>query len=300
VSAKRWLAVGAVAVGVLAPPLRKRLGLSQPVASALAWQSPVALCAAMPRNRLRDAGVYALQMWAYFAHYDMPDDDPDALMRRLHVTYPIRVDRAIGLGEVPSVRLQRALGREGEIAALDTALSLVHWAWFLVPHGTVSYVLWRRPERFPRAAAQVAAVFDLGLLGYWGVPTAPPWWAGETGRLPPVRRVMTEAGQKVWKSLWAPLYDGLQRNPFAAMPSLHFATSVMCAHVLSDMGRGHAAAAWSYTAALGFGLVYLGEHYVVDLLVGLALAEGVRLGTPAAVPLARMVSEAVGRLDPGR
>jgi hypothetical protein len=52
----------------------------------------------------------------------------------------------------------------------------------------------------------------------------------------------------------------------------------MAAHVLSDVGRGHGAVGWTYTAALGFALVYLGEHYVVDLLAGLTLAEAVRLG----------------------
>ncbi len=30
----------------------------------------------MPRSRVRDAGVYALQMFAYFAHFEMPNDDP--------------------------------------------------------------------------------------------------------------------------------------------------------------------------------------------------------------------------------
>jgi hypothetical protein len=32
---------------------------------------------------------------------------------------------------------------------------------------------------------------------------------------------------------------------------------------------------------LGFALVYLGEHYVIDLLAGATLAEGVRRAAPA-------------------
>ena len=38
-------------------------------------------------------------------------------------------------------------------------------------------------------------------------------------------------------------------------------------------------------STLGVALVYLGEHYVVDLAAGLALAEGVRAATPAVAPL---------------
>jgi membrane-associated phospholipid phosphatase len=52
----------------------------------------------------------------------------------------------------------------------------------------------------------------------------------------------------------------------------------MAAHVLSDVGRAHGVVGWTYAAALGFALVYLGEHYVVDLIAGLALAETVRAG----------------------
>ena len=33
---------------------------------------------------------------------------------------------------------------------------------------------------------------------------------------------------------------------------------------------------WTYALTLGFALVYLGEHYVIDLLAGATLAEGVR------------------------
>ena len=49
--------------------------------------------------------------------------------------------------------------------------------------------------------------------------------------------MMVEYGEEFWKSGWAPLYSVLGGNPLAAMPSLHFATSVKAAHVLSDTGR---------------------------------------------------------------
>jgi membrane-associated phospholipid phosphatase len=122
----------------------------------------------------------------------------------------------------------------------------------------------------------MAAVFDAGAVVYWFVPTAPPWWAGNTGSLPHVRRIMTEVGERAWGRYWSRLYDSLSGNQLAAMPSLHFATSVMAAHVLGDVGRVPGAIGWGYAATLGFALVYLGEHYVADLLAGLALAEGVR------------------------
>ena len=109
---------------------------------------------------------------------------------------------------------------------------------------------------------------------------------------------MAEAGERFWRRLWNPLYHSLQGNPFAAMPSLHFGTSVMAARILSQVGPGHAALAWGYALTLGFGLVYLGEHYVIDLLAGFALAEGIWRAAPRVEPVVRAIAGAVQRLEP--
>jgi membrane-associated phospholipid phosphatase len=279
--------------------VRRRLSLPPAITSALAIQTPLAVRLALPPSRVRDAAVYAAQMWGYVAHYEMPNDDHEQHVRRVRVEYPIAVDRVLGLGEVPTVRLQRGLGRPGAIGAHDTALSMVHWAWFFAPHTALVWILWRHPERFGRSAVQVAAVFDLGAVVYWLVPTAPPWWAGNTGALPHVRRIMTEAGESVWGRYWSPLYDSLSGNQLAAMPSLHFATSVMAAHVLADVGPVPGAVGWAYAGALGFALVYLGEHYVADLLAGLAVTEGVRRAAPAVVPAGRRVARLLESLERG-
>jgi membrane-associated phospholipid phosphatase len=268
------------------------------VVSALTWPMPAALALAAPRTPLRDAGIYALQMWAYFAHFDMPDDDPEALLRRLKVDYPINFDRALGGGTTPTTRLQRSLGREGHVGELEYGLSVIHWSWFFVPHGTLFYMLLRHRRLYPRSAVLMSACFDLGCVVYWTVPTAPPWWAGQNGNMPPVRRIMAEAGERFWGRLWRPLYHSLSGNPFAAMPSLHFGTSVMAARLLSQVGPGHAAAGWAYTLALGFGLVYLGEHYVMDLLAGFALAEGIWRAAPRFDPALSAIARTIQRLEP--
>ena len=142
-----------------------------------------ALCVAAPRTRARDVTVCLLNMWAYLAAYEMPNDDPERLAARVHVRYPIAVDRAIGLGGTPTVRLQRAFSAPGTVNRFERVLVWCHWMWFLVPHGSVGYVLLRDGERFPSAAARMYAVFDLGAVFYWAIPTAPPWWAAQHGDL---------------------------------------------------------------------------------------------------------------------
>jgi len=264
--------------------------------------APVALCVAVPRSRTRDVATCVLQMWAYIAAYEMPNDDPDVLERKVHVDYPVRIDRMIGLGTPPTLRLQRMFAAPGSINRFERVLVWSHWMWFAVPHAAVGYVLLRNRDRFGRAAALTYAVFDLGAMVYWVYPTAPPWYASAQGRLedghtPRVRRMMIEYGEQFWEDHWGPLYSLLGGNPLAAMPSLHFATSVNAAHILAEQGPVEGAIAWGYALTLGLALVYLGEHYVVDLLAGLALAEGVRKAAPALTPAARAFSRTVQALE---
>ena len=83
--------------------------------------------------------------------------------------------------------------------------------------------------------------------------------------------MMVEVGRRPGAGPGRRMYDTLGGNPWAAMPSLHFATSVMAAILLTEAGPVEGAVGWTYAATLGFALVYLGEHYVVDLLAGAAL-----------------------------
>ncbi len=314
----------------------------------LAFAGPLGLCVAVRRSRARDVGVCALQMWAYLAAYKTPHDDRNAQARRVLIGYPIAIDRILGRGELPTVRLQRRLAR-GQWRLGDKLLVWAHWVWFMVPHGSLVYIMLRHPRRFERSAVMTYAVFDIGAMIYWVLPTAPPWYAaaragpgehfdgellertGFAGPVAPaasappaaavgsaaaagsvaavgspgasaagpsaddvapadatVRRMMVEYGQFFWKDGWGPLYSVLGGNPLAAMPSLHFATSMMAAELLGAADPAAGALGWAYTGTLGFALVYLGEHYVVDLLAGAALTEAVRRLAPRVErPLAR-------------
>jgi membrane-associated phospholipid phosphatase len=114
---------------------------------------------------------------------------------------------------------------------------------------------------------------------------------------PALRRMMLEHGEAFWGAAWSPLYDVLGGNPLAAMPSLHFATSLMAAHLLREAGPVPGAVGWTYAVGLGFALVYLGEHYVIDLIAGATLTELVRRGAPRAAPAARALGAALQRLE---
>jgi hypothetical protein len=112
-----------------------------------------------------------------------------------------------------------------------------------------------------------------------------------------VRRMMIEYGEQFWGDRWPGLYDVLGGNPLAAMPSLHFATSLMAAHILGEVGPVPGAVGWSYALLLGLALVYLGEHYAADLTAGALLAETVRLQSHRALPGVRALSRRLEALQ---
>ena len=295
----RGAAASALAAAIVVPLVRRRLRIPPAVTTAAVASGPFALAVLRPRSRARDAALYALQMWGFVMAHELPYDDPESLRRRLKIRYPISSDRALGGGTLPNVLLQRALSPDGGVTAKDHALTWVHWLWFFQPHLALLWILARDEERFPRAARQMSATYDLGCLGYMAVPTAPPWWASEQGYTGDerVRRIMADVGEEFWGRAWPALYDSLGGNPWAAMPSLHFATSLMSALLLSESGRTSGAIGWTYAATLGFALVYLGEHYVTDLAAGAALVAVVRRGEPLAEPLALGVSTLAQRLE---
>ena len=290
--------VAAIGAAIAAPLLRKRLRLPAPVTVAACAAGPLAVAVLHPRSKKRDVALFALQMWGFIMVHELPYDDPDRLRARLRARYPIAADRLIGGGRLPNARLQRALARLPQVNLVNRVLTWAHWLWFMEPYIALAVILSRHPERFPRAGRQVAAVFDLGCAVYFAVPTAPPWWAAEQGLTgEEVRRIMVEVGEDTWGSAWPKMYDALGGNPWAAMPSLHFATSVTAALALAEAGKVEGALGWTYAGTLGFALVYLGEHYVTDLIAGVALVAAVRRGELLAEPLIRGVNAGLQRLE---
>jgi membrane-associated phospholipid phosphatase len=303
----------ALAASIVVPVARRRRRIPAAVTMASLVSGPLALAVLRPRTRGRDVALFTLQMWAFTMAHELPYDDREALRRRLRIRYPIVVDRLLGLGQLPNVRLQRALSEPGRVTTLDRVLSVVHWIWFMEPHAALLFVQTRHPDRFPRAARQMAATYDLGCALYFAVPTAPPWWSAEQGYIPErvehvpaevaaaeapqVRRIMVDTGEELWRQAWSPLYDAFNGNPWAAMPSLHFATSLMAAIHLAEARPAPGAVGWAYAGTLAFALVYLGEHYVTDLVAGAAVVALVRRGEPLAEPVVEAVNSVLRRLE---
>jgi membrane-associated phospholipid phosphatase len=276
----RWLPLAYVPAAVAFARLRRRFGPPPaPLTLTAVYATPAVVVYALPRGRVRDGLAWLAHMWAYKVAFEVPYDRPERARRRLRIDEPIAIDRAFGLGTPPGQRLQRRLRRPPRLTVLDKVLTAIYAFWEAEPHLALAWLLWRHPARFPVAVARMALTFDLTLVGYFATPTAPPWWASEVeGRMDgQVRRVTVEVIRDVRGKPrpGSPDDHNAGSNPWAAWPSDHFASALSAAMALAEADRRAGAAGFAYAGALGTTLVYSGEHYVVDLVLGAALALGI-------------------------
>lgn len=271
--AVRLLAAALVPAAVIITRRRRQLELPQAGSLIVAASVPALVLIVAPRGRARSAAGWAAFMWAYKIAFEIPYDRPAELRQRLHIDEPIAIDSRLAGGAPLSATLQWGLRRPPRLTVLDRATSLFYATWEAVPHLALGWILLRRPERFQAAALRLGTTFAATIPCYFLYPQAPPWWASEReermGRT--VRRVTLEVGKELRGEPRPGIDHNTQSNPWAAMPSDHLATSAMTAVVLGEIDMRAGLAGAIYTSLLGGVLVYTGEHYVADLLAGLAL-----------------------------
>ncbi len=194
-----------------------------------------------------------------------------------HVHFMIDADeRMFGWltgGRIPTIWLQQHLYQPGHVQWWEVVVTLIYVSHFLtVP--TVAVVLWVRNRalsyRFMRRWITLSLA---GLITYFLYPAAPPWWAWEHGALTePVARISSNGFAAIGLHSAGNTLNALQAdqsNPVAAMPSLHTAYAMMAvAFFLPMVGRRWWPLLLAYPLAMTFTLVYTGEHYVADVLVG--------------------------------
>lgn len=234
-------------------------------AVALVWWSPE-LRRSHPERWLffYVAGIYLYTVLRAYA-----DDAGMAIQAE----YVIAFDRVLGLGNVPTVELQRALFTPWSISVIDLMAVATHWSFFVVPHAVFAVLWFRRRTLATKYAAAMLITLYAGLLLFWLAPTVPPWLAARQGDLSETYRVMNFVTRGLDVQAYRELYGTMAGpNPVASVPSIHMALTFLVFLTVRDVAPRLKWPLLAYNAVMAFSLVYMGEHYVFDLLVGILVA----------------------------
>jgi hypothetical protein len=236
----------------------------------------VAGLVALSLTDLRRLGPRLLLDWLpiglLFVLYDYSRALSDWLGTSTHSALQIRFDELLFGKPLLTVRLQHWLGQTKAVRPWEYTLFGVYMTHFFLAL-VIAALLWRFAyPRFRQFRTQLVALYVLGFATYVLYPADPPWLVSQKlHHLPTIYRAVFEVWGKIGLHVAAAVVSGGDElgNQVAAVPSMHAATTLF---ICLFFWRG--ARPWLrtvmalYVLAMAFTLVYSGEHYVFDVVVG--------------------------------
>ena len=197
--------------------------------------------------------------------------DETILARTLNLKVA-QLERWLFSGQYPTVLWQDRLFDPNHLHWYDYFLTGVHWSYFIIPH-IVAIRIWQKDSAlFRHYLSAMILLLSVGLCIYFLIPSNPPWLAPEpvnSPSAPVVYRVMETIGKELGGGVYKASYRVIgESNAIAAMPSIHMAITFLMVFPAFYAGKRWGIAALAYSALMGFALIYLGEHYFVDVVVG--------------------------------
>ena len=231
----------------------------------------------VPTGRIRSFlfsfGPYASVWFIFTAFRSISDETP--LARTMNFYAP-DFERELFRGQLPTVTLQDKFFDPTHLRWYDYFCTGVHWSYFLVPHAIAIYLWFKRPELFRRLLGGMLLLLGMGLAIYFLIPSNPPWLAPEpinSPSAPVVYRVMEKVGEQIGGGLYNASYKVIgESNPRAAMPSIHMAITMLLVFPAFRLSKRFGMIMLIYAGMMGYSLMYLGEHYFIDVAVGVMIA----------------------------
>jgi membrane-associated phospholipid phosphatase len=252
------------------------------------------------RHALARLVVGFMPVVVFLFAYDVLRGTADDLSPHVYALPQLRVDEWLFGGTAPTVTLQRWLFTRGVVHPWDVLAIVVYLSYFVVPI-TVAAVMWyRTPAHFGRYVTLWIGLSFAALVTYAVYPAAPPWLASRHDLLPHVVRVVPRLTHTLGVNLTRLMGSQKYVNKVAAVPSLHAATALLISLVLWPRTVRWRWLLVLYPILMALSLVYLGEHYVSDVLLGWVYAVVVFvLGGKLYDHVARRRHGGGGASDPG-
>jgi len=243
--------------------------------AVLLWMLGAFLVASIGRSRSDIAQMIRdwLVLVAIYMAYDYSRGTADQWGIGVNYTLLRDIDRLIFFGNDPGVWLQEHLLRS-DPRWYDVGGAIVYMLHFVLPVVPLAALRVRQRTEWLRYVRRFSLTLGIAVSVFIVFPAAPPWMASEKGYFPPIQRI---TGRGWWELNLKTVSHTLDRgaavlNAVAAMPSLHAGLSLLVALWFTrNAKRWIRMIALLYPLAMTTALVYFGEHYVIDCIIGFAV-----------------------------
>lgn len=189
------------------------------------------------------------------------------LTLRAHINPMINFDQAL-FGYIPTIKLQQIFW-DNAIHWYDNLAVMAYMSHFIIPM-MAGFIFWMfKKELFKDYFLALLVLSYMAFITYVVFPAMPPWMASDKGFIAPISHIMDRVFANFHTPLDLPtIYKFFGANLVAAVPSLHAAYPLLTLLFLIRGLKGWGFLALPYVLAVWLSVVYLGEHYVFDILIG--------------------------------
>ena len=225
-----------------------------------------------------------------FLAYELMRGYADDINRTIHAADILGLERAIFGGALPTEVLQHVFHPASGLDVLAMVGTVLYFLHFPLPIA-VAFLLWvRRRRAYYDYVAALILLSMAGFATYLVLPVAPPWWAAQHGLIngpdgaPAITYLKAQGFNDLahlfgFEGRYIYSYTVYEINPnaVAAFPSLH-AGYPFLAFLFARRAFGRPG--WLmllYAACVWLAVVYLADHYVVDVVGGIIYASAAYL-----------------------
>ncbi len=202
--------------------------------------------------------------------YDYIRGFVDNINQNIHYIEPINITKWLFNGQIPTVDLQHRFYTPGNPAWYDYAATLLYLLHFAVPLA-FAFMLWFYHKKYFQEFSVGFAILSYGaVITYLVFPVSPPWLAALHGYIPPVTKIFNVVLQEFPEALHLPtIYQAIDANLVAAVPSMHASYPFLVFLYAARYFKWWSVLALPYAILMWITIIYLGEHYLIDIVVGL-------------------------------
>jgi len=201
---------------------------------------------------------------------------PNMLDRALYVEVA-NLERAI-FGTLPTIELQKLLYNPNRISWYDFVFTTLYVTHFVAPFVFGLFLWIKKRSAFHKFALALIILSYSAFITYYFLPSSPPWLTSQFGYIPKIVKVQNEVYTEVMaffniavKGVNDSLsfYNYVGGNPVAAIPSLHASYPLLIFLFVLKFFKKYIWIPLIYMITVWFSIVYIGEHYIVDVLAGI-------------------------------